>query len=202
MADALGVELRLEVMPFFELLDALEAGTVDMVLSGMTITPERNRRVAFVGPYFTTGKSFLTKTATLLSIKDASEINTPGTTLAALRGSTSQLFVEVAIPKARLVSTSNYDEAVEMVIQGTVDALVADFPICAVSVFRNLHKDKALACLMTPLTYEPIGVAISGSDPHFINWVENFFNTMAGSGELKALEDRWFKSSSWLNELP
>jgi polar amino acid transport system substrate-binding protein len=202
MADGLGVNLRIEVMPFHELLDALKAGTVDVVLSGMTITPERNQKVAFVGPYFVTGKSILTKTKKLLSAKDASEINHPGTTFVALRGSTSQLFVQVALPRARLVTAENYDEAVGMVIQGSADAMVADFPICAVSVFRFLNEDESLACLMTPLTYEPIGAAIPAHDPHLINWVENFFNTLEGSGELQELKDKWFKSNWWLKELP
>ena len=50
MADAMGVKLRFVTMPFAKLLPALEADQVDMVLSGMTITPKRNQIVAFVGP--------------------------------------------------------------------------------------------------------------------------------------------------------
>ena len=43
MADAMNVKLRLAPMPFSELLSAL-GGTVDVVMSGMTMTPERNMR--------------------------------------------------------------------------------------------------------------------------------------------------------------
>ena len=49
MAGAMGVELSLVIKPFPELLPALEAGEVDMVISGLTITPERNMKVDFVG---------------------------------------------------------------------------------------------------------------------------------------------------------
>src|SRR5262245_12412781 len=51
MAQAMNVKLRVAPIPFAELMPALEAGQVDMVLSGMTITPGRNMKVAFVGPY-------------------------------------------------------------------------------------------------------------------------------------------------------
>ena len=199
MADFMGVRLRFEVMPFRELLPALEAGKVDMVLSGMTMTPQRNMKVAFVGPYFITGKSFLTKTKTLLSVKDAGELNSPGRTLTALQGSTSQLFVEHVAPKARLVRALDYDEAVDMVVQGRADALVADHPICVVSLLR--HPDEGLAVLMTPLTYEPIGIALPAGDPLFVNWTENFLDTFEGSGKLKAMKAWWFEDRSWLNEL-
>ena len=33
------------------------SGKIDLILSNMTITPARNLKVAFVGPYFTSGKS-------------------------------------------------------------------------------------------------------------------------------------------------
>jgi polar amino acid transport system substrate-binding protein len=47
---AMGVKLNVEQMPFDELIPALESGKVDMVISSMAITPERNLKVAFVGP--------------------------------------------------------------------------------------------------------------------------------------------------------
>jgi len=60
-ANAMEVKLTLSRMHFNQLLPALEKGQADMVLSGVTMTPQRNLKVAFVGPYFASGKSVLTK---------------------------------------------------------------------------------------------------------------------------------------------
>jgi polar amino acid transport system substrate-binding protein len=200
LASAMDVKLRLETMPFAELLPALEAGKVDMVMSSMTMLTERNLKVAFVGPYFISGKSFLTKTRTFLSVEDPSEVNSPGTTLVALEGSTSQLFVEELIPKATLIRAKDYDQAVQMVLQGKAHALVADYPICVISVFR--YPGAELATLLTPLTYEPIGIALPANDPLLINLVENFLEAFEGSGELEELRKSWFENGSWLRKLP
>jgi polar amino acid transport system substrate-binding protein len=54
LANAMNVELKLVEMPFNELLAALDAGKVDVVMSGMTMTPERNLKAAFVGPWLET----------------------------------------------------------------------------------------------------------------------------------------------------
>lgn len=200
MAASMGVKLGLKAMPFSELLPALESGEVDMIMSGMTISPQRNLKVAFVGPYFVTGKGFLTKIKRIASAQKASEINSPDTKLTALQGSTSQRFVEESIPKAMLVTAKNYDEAVNLVIEDKVDAMIADHPICMLSVLR--YPGKGLLSLSTPITYEPIGVALPANDPLFINWVENFINKLKNSGELETLKAQWFKHGSWLDRLP
>jgi polar amino acid transport system substrate-binding protein len=200
MAAAMRVKLRLAPMPFADLLPALEAGRVDMILSGMTITPERNMKVAFVGPYFISGKSFLAKEATLASAKGSADLNHPSMRLAALRASTSQTFVEQNMPKATLVLTRDYDEAVNLVLQDKVDAMIADFPICILSVHR--YPDRGLYALATPLTHEPIGIALPGDDPLLVNWAQNWLREQEATGTLEQTRDRWFKNASWLGRLP
>jgi polar amino acid transport system substrate-binding protein len=69
-ASGMDVKLTLKPMNFNDLLPALEAGQVDMVLSGMTMTPGRNLKVAFVGPYFASGKSILAKMVNVGSIDE------------------------------------------------------------------------------------------------------------------------------------
>jgi polar amino acid transport system substrate-binding protein len=200
LAAAMGVGLRVETMPFAELLPALEGGKVDMILSGMTITPDRNLKVAFVGPYYVTGKAFLTKVETIAEASIASEVDKPDITLVALEGSTSQYFAEDAISMAKLVTVGNYDQAVEMVIQGKADAMIADYEICAVSVLR--HPEVDFISIFTRLTYEPIGIAVPAGAPHLVNWLENFLDTLEGSGRLEDLTNGWFEDRSWLERLP
>ena len=199
MADAMSVKVKFVAKSFPELLPALQAGEVDMVLSGMTITPKRNMKVAFVGPYFISGKAFLTKVKTIAMAKEADEINTPNTKIVALKDSTSQEFAEAVLDKTTLFTTGTYDEAVDMVLQGKVQAMIADYPICVVSVFR--YPDSGLISVVTPLTYEPIGIAIPANDPLLMNWTTNMLNSMEASGKLDELRLKWFAKGSWLDKL-
>jgi polar amino acid transport system substrate-binding protein len=199
IARAMGVKLTLVPLDFSELLPALEGGKVDMVLSGMTMTPRRNMRVAFVGPYFISGKAVLTKSKKLADVKDSDELNKSGITLAALEGSTSQDIVEKGLSKATLVTTKDYDAAVQKVIKGEVDALVADFPFCVVTTFR--FPDENLQTLVAPFTFEPLGVAVPASDPLLVNWLDNFLLMTEGSGALMQLTERWFKDGAWIGTL-
>jgi len=200
MAAAMGVKYRFETMAFSELMPALEARKVDMILSGMTITPSRNLKVAFVGPYFISGKAFLTKVKTIAEADDAADVNSPQTKLVALKDSTSQEFAKTFISKATLWAAADYDEAVNMVLNDEVHAMIADYPICVVSVFR--YPDAGLMSVVTPLTYEPIGIAVPAGDPLLVNWLENYLASLIDSGVLEELKEKWFANGSWLNKLP
>jgi len=190
MAKAMDVELEVKTMPFADLLAALEAGQIDMVMSNMTMLPERNLKAAFVGPYYISGKAFLSKTETIVNATDLKNINRPDVTLAALNGSTSQKFVEQVLPETTLTKTRDYDEAVDLLVQDKVKAVVADFPICVVSVYR--YPEAGLMTVATAFTYEPIGVALPRNDPAMVNWVENYFKNLKGSGQLEAISKKWF----------
>ena len=50
LAESMGLEVRFVEKKFAQLLPTLERGDVDLVVSGLTITPERHARVAFAGP--------------------------------------------------------------------------------------------------------------------------------------------------------
>ena len=200
IANEMGVKLRFETRAFNDLLPALDAGDVDMVLSGMTITSKRNLKYAFVGPYYASGKAFLTKRQTIASAKKAGDVDQEKVTIAALKGSTSQEFVEKAMPKAKLVATVDYDQAVKLVLENKVDALVADYPICVVSLLK--YPNAGLLSIFTPLTYEPIGIALPAGDPLLVNWMENFLAILKETGKLKDLHGKWFNDPSWVRSLP
>jgi len=199
IAMNMGVKVKFSKMQFSELLPALEAGKVDMVLSSMTMTPSRNLKVAFVGPYYISGKGILTKAKTIGALQKTEGLNKPEFKIAALKGSTSQKFVEDTAPQAALITTKSYDEAVEMLLQDKIDALIADYPFCAFIAFR--YEDKELIAGQSKLTFEPLGIAVS-EDALLINWLQNFMMALEGSGQMKLMNQHWFNDSSWIKELP
>ena len=199
MAEGLGLRVKFVTMAFAELLPALEAGKVDMVISGMTITPSRNRKVAYVGPYYVSGKGILAIATRFSELQDANGLNAPEVTVTTLQNSTSAIFAETLMPKAKLIPAESYDAAVDLLLQKKADVMVADLPFCAFAAYR--HQDQGLSAGKSPLTYEPLGIAMP-EDALLINWVQNFMNTYTGTGELAKLHAKWLKDGSWISRLP
>jgi polar amino acid transport system substrate-binding protein len=198
IAENMGVKVKFAAMPFPELLPALEAGKVDMVVSSMTMTLKRNLKVAFVGPYYISGKGILTKAQTIAVLQDPEGLNKAEFKVAALKDSTSQIFVEKTTPKATLVKVKSYDEALDLLSQDKITALIADYPFCAFTAFR--YSDKGLVAGQSKFTFEPLGIAVQ-PDPLLLNWLRNFLVMLDGSGQLELLNKRWFKDSSWIKDL-
>ena len=199
IAAGMGVKLRIETMGFSELLPALEAGKVDMVMSGMTITPKRNLKVAFVGPYLASGKCILTKVETLAKADEVEDIDAGDRRLAVLKGSTSQGFVEAAVKKATVIPVNSYAEGVMMVRDNNAEAMIADYSLCAVSLLQ--YPDAGFLSVFTLLTYEPLGIAVPADDPLMVNWLSNFLNGLDGAGRLDELKIRWFENAAWLKRM-
>jgi polar amino acid transport system substrate-binding protein len=200
LAGALGVEAELVTRPFPRLLDTLAAGEVDVVMSGMAITAERSLKAAFVGPYVLSGKSILTNSKALAAAREAGEINRAELKLAALAGSTSEQFVKKVLPEATLMSVADYNTAVNKVMADEIDALVADMPICVLTLMR--HPGKELATLAQPLTVEPVGIAMPMGDPQLKSLLDSYITAFEGTGILPALRKKWLEDGSWVAALP
>jgi polar amino acid transport system substrate-binding protein len=200
LANAMGVKLKIVQKPFAELLPALEQGEVDMVMSGMTMTPERSLKFNFAGPYYVSGKSVLTKSKELAQGSQASDFNKKGLVLVALEGSTSQAFVQNVLTEATLVTAPDYDAAIKMVVNGKAQALVADMPALVVALARNPGKGLTLAGAL--LTMEPIGVALPPGDDRLVDFVSGLLSAAKSTGKLDERADYWFKGAQWLGELP
>lgn len=199
LARTMGVEAKLMTMPFKELLPALKKGEIDIVISGMTMTSERNLKVAFAGPYFISGKAALSKSKVLSSANDPTDVNKP-LRMVVLAGSTSELFAQRELPEVELVPAVDYDAAVQMVLRDEVNAMIADYPVCILALYQ--HPNAGLATTLSTISFEPIGIALSPEAHLLTNVVQNYLTLLEGTGTLERLRALWFNSDAWVAELP
>lgn len=200
LAQAMNLELVLIERPFDELITGLEASDFDLVISSLTITPARNARVAFAGPYLISGASLLTRRDLVDDLGGIEALDSADRTWAALSGSTSEALIREAFPNARLVTTDDLPAIIAEVQSGEIDGVIGDLPYVRFELARR--PDSGLALLPSPLTTEPIGVALPPNSPLFANLVQNYLNTLEYTGQLIRLKARWLSGGDWLSELP
>ena len=191
VARLMGVRLEVVRMPFDELIGAVENGSADMVISGMTITADRTRKVTFVGPYMLSGKSMLASAKTMSKLKTPADLNSSGLKLAALKGSTSESLIQQQLPKAALTTVADYDEGVQMLLAGKVNGMVADMPILALTKQQNRNAN--LQLITPPLSIEPMGIMIARGDEQLENLLRNYMAVFEKTGLFLRLHKKWFE---------
>lgn len=200
LADTMNVKVRFVEIPFAELIPALERGEIDLAVAGMTITPERNARVAFAGPYFVSGNTLLARTREVAETEDPAQLDDPKLSFAVLEASTSASFVRARMPKARLVTMPDNEAGVKALLAGEVDGVISDLQVCTIARWRN--PDAELYLRYAPFTTEPLGIALPPDSPLFLNLVTNYLNTLEETGALAQLKAKWLGDGAWLERLP
>lgn len=190
MAKSMNVKLVIKVIPFDILIPALETGQIDIIISHMTITPERNAKVAFAGPYLTSGKCLVTKEPSLATATKE-DLESDRNRIVVLRGSTDEAFIKENMPNTEAVRVDYQEEALELLRNSEVSAMLSEFLICK-EIVRNNPKDKFISTFSS-LTYEPIGIAVGPQDTHLLNWVQNFLVRAKEDKLFETLKKKWFK---------
>lgn len=129
LARELGVKTEFISMEWSGVFAALETGKCDLVMAGVTITPERKKGNAFTRPYFLSGQVFARKKGNTLT-RPAEFLSNTGLTAAVQQETTGQFAMEKAkISKDRLHRFDTLLDALLDVKNGNSDVAVGDEPV-------------------------------------------------------------------------
>ncbi|MDP3481143.1 MAG: transporter substrate-binding domain-containing protein, partial [Desulfoprunum sp.] len=172
MAKAMGVELELVDTAWDGIIAALLTGKFDVIMSGMTLTQDRNMAFNFAPPYIVIGQSILLKKDLTGAIKSYKDLNDAKYTVASKLGTTGEQSTKRMIPNAKYISYETEQEGVLELVNGKIDAFIYDLPYNTVA-FGQKGQGK-IVHLDTPFTFEPLAWAVRKGDPDILNWMENF----------------------------
>lgn len=134
IADKLGVELEIKAMDFDALLPALQAGKVDMVITGMTPNEKRKKAVDFSDIYFK-GEN-----AVIVNAKDAgkftSEDQLKKAKLGVQKGSTQETYVKDNLKVTNYKALVAVPDLIADMKNGNIDAVVLNSKVAGINVTK------------------------------------------------------------------
>ncbi|MEM1238591.1 MAG: basic amino acid ABC transporter substrate-binding protein [Cyanobacteria bacterium P01_H01_bin.26] len=185
IGDQAGVEIEFESLPFDGLIPALQAGTIEAAISGMTITEERAETVDFSSPYFRAG----------LAIAVAEE-DTETTSIDTLEGKT--IAVQIGTTGAEMAgsikdaSVSTFDSAplaLQELANGNADAVINDAPATLDAIATgNIGGIKVVGELLTEEFY---GIAMPQDSPN-VETLNTALAELIENGTYDAIYEKWF----------
>jgi ABC-type amino acid transport substrate-binding protein len=188
LADQSRRSLALIPMGFDELLPALLDGRVDVVMSGMSVTPARQVRVAFADPYMRGGLMPACRRADGSKFATRQAIVGGGGNVGVRAGSTAESWAQANLRYANVAVYPTIADAARELAQGRLDLIVSDAPQVAWAVSEH---SGVLQVVRVLLTQEDIAWAFRPQDVRLRDAANAALAAMRQDGRLRAILQRW-----------
>jgi len=193
IAEALGVEVEFQqVADFAGIVGDLKSKRYDIVMSAISITPERQAEIDFV-PYFgPVGTGILVKTGNPEGIKGMEDLC--GRPVAAQAGTYQVDQMTAAngdVCKDNQIDIRKFPDnpaAVQELSLGRVDAELADDPVAAYSA---LQSDGALEVAVTEIEAAPYGIGVRKDSAELNSVLEKALQAIRADGTYDSILANW-----------
>lgn len=129
------LKLKIVNMSFDSLLGALKTGKIDIIISGMTSTPERKKQVAFSDSYMMTKNIMLVKKDKVNDYKDIKDFNNKK--VGAQKGTEQEKIAQTEIENASITSLSRLPDVILALKSGKVEGVVVEKPVAEAYLKQN-----------------------------------------------------------------
>jgi ABC-type amino acid transport substrate-binding protein len=192
LAQALGQALGRRVVFVEEdwesLIDALCANRIDIIMSGMSITPARSYRVSFTIPYLKVGQIALARaTETYAYSLDLAGQAKRGIGVKA--GTTADFLVRQEFPRAKRKYYKTGDDAATALVKKNIDLFISDGPL--IWYLASTYENKGLAVTPLVLNQEDLGWAVQRNDTQLLESANTFLKQANASGQLNRILAKW-----------
>ena len=199
LAEDMGVEAEFIPTAWDGIIPALLSGKFDVIIGGMSITPQRNLSVNFTRPYARSGVGFaankeLADGMTTLEAYNASDVK-----LAVRRGITAATLAQKIFPKARLLQFDDDAQAFQEVVNGNAHAVLSSEPKPTFWTIDN--ADVLYQPFDEVLQRGAEAMALRKGDPDALNYFSNWIEVRTNDGWLAERHAYWFKTQNWKDEV-
>jgi polar amino acid transport system substrate-binding protein len=192
LAQALGKDLSRRVVFVEEkwenLIDALCADQIDIIMSSMSITPARSYRIAFSDPYLRVGQMALVRD----SEKYKYMLNLAGEArhgIGVKPGTTADFLIRQEFSTAKRKYYPDGEEAAKALLREKIDVFISDAPL--IWYLAAHYESKGLVAAPMILSQEQLGWGLQRSNTVLQASVNAFLKKSQESGELNRIMGRW-----------
>jgi ABC-type amino acid transport substrate-binding protein len=191
LAHDLDVKIELVETPWKDLIPDLVDGKIDVVMSGLSITAERQKLVSFADSYGTIGQMALVRVQDYDRLRDDGARNSPATRIGAVDGTTGEQYVRSHDPLAQITTFQSVDDGVAALRNGRIDVFVHDAPAIWRVTSPRGGIERELMSRYIPLTDEKLAWAVRKQDDELLRRLNAALAKWKADGQLDVVGARW-----------
>ena len=189
VGDIIGKEMTLVEMPFEKLIPALQAGEIDVIMSGMSITSERSEQVIFTESYMEVGQMAIMSTDKVAQFSTPWSVYREGVRIGVEPGTTGAAFAENKLTGAQVSFYADSTSAFAALRSDKIDLYIHDAPTSWLLATTSDNRD--LISLYKALTQERLAWAVRKDDERLAQSLNAALRTLKGNGTLRYILNRW-----------
>ena len=190
LAQFTGRQLRFVKLKWEDQIPALLSGKIDIIMSGMTITPARSYRVAFCTPYMISGQVMLVRARELPRFSNGpSDLFNTSITIGTVKNTTGDFFIEQYVPRGKTIRFKKPEQGVKALIKGDINVFIYDLPMNF--YFAAYNDINGLAPVTIPITREQIAWAVRTKNARLLQSANAYLAGIKQNGKLKQMLIRW-----------
>lgn len=179
----LGVPVEFKNVVFDNIFTSLDQKDIDMIVSAVTITQERQLKYDFSDPYLNAGQVILTQKDNN-SIKSTADLQ--GKRIATQKGTTNEASALKYTSDNLVIRFPDFEQATKALVDGKADALFTDLPSAKGITLAN----PTLKIASDPFTDEYYGIVFRKGDP-MAKSINQALESIRVKGFLTDLKQKW-----------
>lgn len=190
IGKSLGYNTTIRVLPFDGLIPALMTGNIDLIISGFTITPERDKKVDFSDPYYLCGLTYLVNKEDAKKYDSYEKLD--GEPICLQIGTTGALFTEKFLPNSQRKVFNSPPEAYIELGNGGCRAVIHDMPVNDFFLAKEKTDRYESINIGRHVDKEYYGIAVREGDKHLLDEVNRGLKLVDENGEFERISKEWF----------
>ena len=199
VATTLGLTVEYKEVDFSKIIPSVASGALDVGMSSMTDTKEREKLVDFV-TYFTAGTQWVQRPGSDIDPKNACgrRVAVKATTIHEKQEmpAKNKACLDAGKKEIKIVDFIDYDQVVDAVVKGKVDAMTADSPFSAYAIKQSDGKLEAAGPTFDTVPYGWPVAKDSLLGPSLLKALESVMK----SGAYKQIAASWGLSGGLLDK--
>lgn len=195
LAKDLDVNIEFKIVDWAELIGTLKKNEIDIIISGMAITPKRALKINFSHPYADSGVSLAANIEKTKNINSLLELNSSDVIIGVVSDSVSEPVAVKVFDKAAIKSFIKSEDAIEALLKNDLHALIEASPVPKFLALE--YPSKVDAPLTKPLLSYKSAMAVNKGEQELLNYLNSWIIARETEGWLTAKHQYWFDSLDW-----